>query len=100
MHRTRREYLRLGMGTATLLACGNAVPRFLARSASALEGRPANAEGRVLVVLELAGGNDGLNTVVPYGDDIYHASRPKLHFTKNQVRRIDDHIGLHPGLAA
>jgi uncharacterized protein (DUF1501 family) len=100
MQPTRRDLLRLGIGSATLLACGNVVPRFLARSASALEGQPLNGKGRVLVVLELTGGNDGLNTVVPYADDIYHKSRPKLHLTKEQVRKIDDHIGLHSALHA
>jgi uncharacterized protein (DUF1501 family) len=98
MHPTRRDLLRIGVGSATLLACGNAVPRFLARSASALAGETENNKGRVLVVLELTGGNDGLNTVVPYADDIYHKNRPKLHFTKEQVRKIDDHVGLHPAL--
>lgn len=98
MNPTRRDLLRLGIGSATLLACGNVVPRFLAQSASALAGEAANNKGRVLVVLELTGGNDGLNTVVPYADDIYHKNRPKLHLTKDQVRKIDDHIGLHPAL--
>ena len=98
MQPTRRDFLHLGFGSATLLACGNFVPRFLARSALALEGQAANGKGHLLVVLELTGGNDGLNTVVPYADDIYHKSRPKLHFTKEQVRKIDDHVGLHPAL--
>jgi len=53
----------------------------------------------VLVVLQLDGGNDGLNTVVPYGDDIYRKHRPHLQLAKNQVRRIDDRMGLHPALA-
>src|SRR5262245_32022843 len=99
MHPTRRDFLRLGIGSATLLACGNVVPRFLARSASALVGEAPNDNGRVLVVLELTGGNDGLNTVVPYADDIYHKNRPKLHLTKEQVGKIDDHVGLHPALS-
>jgi uncharacterized protein (DUF1501 family) len=96
MHPTRRDFLRLG--SAALLACGNVVPRFLARSASALAEEPPHGRGRVLVVLELTGGNDGLNTVVPYADDIYHKSRPKLRLTKEQVHKIDDHTGLHPAL--
>jgi uncharacterized protein (DUF1501 family) len=98
MHPTRRDLLRLGFGAATLLACGNVAPRFLAHSARALEEQAGNRKGRVLVVLELTGGNDGLNTVVPYADDIYHNSRPKLHLTMEQVHKIDDHVGLHPAL--
>jgi uncharacterized protein (DUF1501 family) len=98
MQPTRRDLLRFGIGSATLLACGNVVPRFLARSALALDGLAVNGKGRVLVVLELTGGNDGLNTVVPYADDLYHKNRPKLHLTKEQVWKIDDHVGLHPAL--
>src|SRR5207244_3367412 len=79
MTTTRREWLRLGLGGSTLLACGATVPTFLARSASALaDGPDPGGNGRILVVVQLDGGNDGLNTVVPPGDDIYHRSRPKL----------------------
>src|SRR5438094_645389 len=67
MHPTRREMLRLGLGTSALLACGPTVPMFLARSAGALaDDRPAAARGRILVVVQLDGGNDGLNTVEPF----------------------------------
>jgi uncharacterized protein (DUF1501 family) len=44
------------------------------------------------------GGNDGLNTVVPYADDIYHKSRPTLRITPDKVLKLDDHVGLHPAL--
>jgi uncharacterized protein (DUF1501 family) len=97
MQPTRRDFLRLGLGTSTLLAYGATVPAFLARSAAAL---PANAaeKGNVLVVLQLDGGNDGLNTVVPYADPAYQKSRPKLRIAKEQLHKIDDHIGLHGSL--
>jgi uncharacterized protein (DUF1501 family) len=94
---TRREFLRLGLGSSTLLACGTTVPTFLARSAVAAPGDDRST-GRVLVVLELTGGNDGLNTVVPYGDDAYRRHRPKLQIGGGSLHRIDDHIGLHPSL--
>jgi uncharacterized protein (DUF1501 family) len=96
---TRRELLRLGLGTSALLACGTTVPTFLARSALALADAPKrDADGRVLVVIQLDGGNDGLNTVVPHGDGIYHKSRPKLALQSKDVKPIDDHVGLHPSL--
>ena len=52
----------------------------------------------ILVVLELTGGNDGLNTVVPYRDDVYRKSRPTLRVEPGKVLKLDDHAGLHPAL--
>src|SRR5262249_48745734 len=98
MHPTRREMIRLGLGSSALLACGPTVPRFLARSAMALgEDRPST-EGRILVVVQLDGGNDGLNTVVPYRDDEYRKRRPKLAIAEGEVKKVDDRVGLHPRL--
>jgi uncharacterized protein (DUF1501 family) len=98
MHPTRREMLRLGLGSSALLACGPTVPLFLARSANALaDDRPA-AKGRILVVVQLDGGNDGLNTVVPYRDDEYRKRRPKLAIPAAEVKKVDDRVGLHPML--
>jgi uncharacterized protein (DUF1501 family) len=93
----RRDFLRLGLGTSSLLACGTAVPTFLARSAAAVaeRGKPG---GRVLVVLELNGGNDGLNTVVPFKDDVYRKKRPRLALNPATLHKMDDHIGLHSSL--
>ena len=85
MNATRREFVRLGLGSCTLLACGTSVPGFLARSAMAAP-QGDRSTGRVLVVLELNGGNDGLNTVVPYADDAYSRHRP----------RAEDPRGLAP----
>src|SRR6516165_10558397 len=96
MNTTRREMLRLGLGSSALLACGPTVPLFLARSASALADGPGPPKGRVLVVVQLDGGNDGLNTVVPYRDDEYRKHRPKLAIPAGDVKKIDDRVGLHP----
>src|SRR3954452_22948772 len=98
MHPTRREMLRLGLGASALLACGPTVPLFLARSAGALADRGASPKGRVLVVVQLDGGNDGLNTVVPYHDDEYRKRRPKLAIPASEVKKVDDRVGLHPML--
>jgi uncharacterized protein (DUF1501 family) len=100
MNPTRRDFLRLGLGSSTLLACGATVPTFLANAAHALaaEKTPHN-KGRILVVVQLDGGNDGLNTVAPYADDLYQKARPKLHLDAKAVRKIDDHVGFHPGLS-
>ncbi len=99
MHPTRREMIRLGLGSSTLLACGQAVPLFLARSAIAMaDDKQTTTSGRILVVVQLDGGNDGLNTVVPFRDDEYRKRRPTIHVPAADVRRIDDHVGLHPSL--
>ena len=54
---------------------------------------------RILVVLELSGGNDGLNTLVPYGNDTYYQYRPNIGIKENEVRKIDDHFGFNPGMS-
>src|SRR5262245_2229262 len=86
----RRDFLK----TSALLGFGATVPGFLARTASAAE----VGKDTVLVVVEMTGGNDGLNTVIPYADDLYHKARPTLRYTKDKVIKLDDHVGLHPGL--
>src|SRR5262249_13746118 len=60
----------------------------------------APGKDNILVVVELTGGNDGINTVIPYADDLYHKVRPTLRQTREAVIRLDDHVGLHPALAA
>src|SRR5258707_545593 len=90
----RREFLTRTLQGSSLLALGPMVPGFLANTAQAAEAGKDN----VLVVIEMNGGNDGLNTVIPYADDLYHKARPTLHFTKEQVVRVDDHIGLNPAM--
>ena len=69
------------------------VPQFVARTAHAA----APGKDNILVVLEMTGGNDGLNTVIPYADDLYHKARPTLRQTKDVVIRLDDHVGLNSG---
>src|SRR6266480_1522183 len=90
----RRQFLIRTLQGSSLLAVGSVVPQFLVNTA-----RAATAQkDRVLVVVELTGGNDGLNTVIPYADDLYHKARPTLRFQKKDVVRVDDTIGLHPAL--
>ncbi len=91
----RRDFLARSLKASTLLACAPAVPQFLADTARAAE---QDKDGTVLVVLEMGGGNDGLNTVIPYADDLYHLARPTLRLTKKNVLKVNDHIGLHNGL--
>ncbi len=68
----------------------------LAETAKALDGAAAKRPERILVVLELAGGNDGLNTIVPFTDDAYYKARPVLAVSKREVLKLDGQFGLHP----
>src|SRR5207237_8087442 len=78
--------------SSSRVALGSVVPQFVARTAKAAQ----PGQDTVLVVVEMTGGNDGLNTVIPYADDLYHKARPTLRHTKETVVRLDDHVGLHP----
>jgi uncharacterized protein (DUF1501 family) len=102
--KTRREFLRTSVLGGALTW---SVPAFLANTFSALQAEAADrvtqaATGRdsnILVVLQMAGGNDGLNTVVPYSDDHYHRARPKLGLGDKRILKINDEVGLHESLA-
>src|SRR5438876_2643964 len=91
---TRRQFLTRTLKGSSLVALGTVVPQFVARTAQAAP----PGKDTILVVVELTGGNDGLNTVIPYADDTYHKARPTLRKTKEAVIRLDDHVGLHPGM--
>jgi uncharacterized protein (DUF1501 family) len=91
---TRRTFLTGALKGASLVAAAPLVPGFLMRTARAAEAGGDN----ILVVVEMTGGNDGLNTVIPYKDDGYHRARPTLGFKQAQVVRVNDEIGLHPAM--
>ena len=99
---TRRDFLvRAGLGAATL-GLGSVVgsSRAYALGGSPLLGRLAAAEtDRVLVLVQLKGGNDGLNTVVPITNDLYYNARSTLAIAPASAVRLSDDFGLHPSLA-
>ena len=98
---SRRDFIRRGWYGLGLSA---GLPVILNRttaalSAQALQGTSLEAHAeRILVVVELSGGNDGLNTVVPYGDDIYYRVRPNLGIKEQDVIKVADGLGFHPAL--
>ena len=91
----RRDLLRAGFGSVVLGATGLGRSPFFSQAAAA----PAPKPGRILVVVELSGGNDGLNTVVPYGDDAYYKARPKIGIRPDKLRKLDDHFGFQNTMA-
>src|ERR1043165_8214128 len=100
---TRREFLRRTILTSAL---SWTVPTFLANTFSALQADAMDRatqittgkDSTILVVLQMAGGNDGINTVIPHGSDDYYKARPRIGIKADQVLRINDFVGLNPGL--
>lgn len=90
---TRRDFLTQGLG---LIGVGTVLPNFLVQTA--LAGPKAHAGQRVLVVLQLSGGHDGLSAVVPFGDDEYGRNRASTRIGEDEVHKLNDTIGLHPNL--
>jgi len=87
----RKEFLQIGsLATASLL-----VPKFLKAFEAPRRVPPGN---KVLVILQLSGGNDGLNTVIPVTNDIYYKSRPKLGIAKEKSLLLTGEAGLNPAL--
>lgn len=98
---TRRDFIKK---SATTVAVGLTVPPWLAKmvwadsvTANALTTSGKTA-GRSLVVIQLTGGNDGLNTVVPYADAAYHAARPTIGHADKDILHLTDTIGLAPSM--
>lgn len=87
----RKEFIQLGsLATASLM-----LPKFL----KAFEGKNVVPPGnKVMVILQMSGGNDGLNTVIPVRNDLYYKARPKLGIEKTKALLLNDEVGLHPAL--
>ncbi len=89
----RRNFLK----SSTLASTSLFVPSFL----QAYNGkRMSSRSGKILVVLQLSGGNDGLNTVIPYEDDLYYTNRPLLAIEKNSVIKASNDLGFNPNMTA
>jgi uncharacterized protein (DUF1501 family) len=102
---TRREFLQRGV---VLAATSFTVPSFLLRTVNAFDNPkdqrrtasiPGMPDDRILVVLQLGGGNDGINTVVPFGDDNYYRLRKTLAIAADGTLKLNDSVGLHPSMA-
>ena len=91
MYIKRKQFIQIGsLATASLL-----LPKFL----KAFEGRTLVPMGnKVVVILQLSGGNDGLNTVIPVRNDLYYKARPRLGIAKDKALLLTDEVGLNPAL--
>lgn len=86
----RRNFLKnTGLASTSLF-----VPQFINGFNAPISS--ASRSGKILVVLQLSGGNDGLNTVIPYGNDVYYQNRPTIGIQKSEVLKLNDELGLNP----
>lgn len=93
---SRREFLKSG---ASVVALGGSVPAMLMNLAQARAAEnDKSTRDKILVVFELNGGNDGINTVIPITDPNYAMARPTLAIPRNEVLMLDESVGLHPSM--
>ncbi|MEM7455641.1 MAG: DUF1501 domain-containing protein [Planctomycetota bacterium] len=92
---TRRQFLKTSLAGSAVISLSGAVPGVLLSASR--DAAPDSGE-KILVVVQLSGGNDGLNTIVPFGDSRYYENRFTLAIGQNQVLKIDDHVGFHPAM--
>ncbi len=90
----RRNFIKSSAIASTALMVPNFLQGFQSKSIE------KSRSGKVLVVIQLSGGNDGLNTIVPFNNDIYYQSRPTLAIPKQDVLPISDELGLNPAMEA
>jgi len=97
---TRRDLVRSGLA---VVSAGAFMPTIFTRAvaAAAIDNSVSSSgstTSKTLIIIQLAGGNDGLNTVIPYADPLYRQLRPHLRIAADQVVQLNDHLGLHPSL--
>ena len=94
MSNSRRDFLKL-LGTAGVVSLAGPAPALWSQALAA-DSQPHG--DRVLVLVQMAGGNDGLNTVVPTNSDVYYKARPGIAIGKNVALKLNDGFGLHPSM--
>jgi uncharacterized protein (DUF1501 family) len=95
MFTSRRTFLK----SSSLVALGLTVPKFVSRTAwAAPTGEKNGAKDSILVVIQLTGGNDGLNTVVPFKDSEYAKLRTTLRLPADKIKKLNDEVALHPSM--
>ncbi len=92
---TRRDFLSRGLRDSSLIALAPTLPGFLARTAHSAA---PEKDGRILVVVQLDGGNDGINTVVPFKDEGYARHRKAIRLPEKRLIKVNGEVGLHPAM--
>jgi uncharacterized protein (DUF1501 family) len=95
----RRTFLRSAGALGLARAAAGPLAVFGTAQVAVAAAPAGAAYGKLLVLVELKGGNDGLNTLVPYTDPAYYALRPKIAIARDEVVALTDRAGLHPALA-
>ena len=95
---SRRGFLQASLGSLAFFTLENTTPNWIMRSAMALNQAGCLNEDRILVLIQLAGGNDGLNTIIPSTDPLYYAARPNLGILRNQAITMDALNSMHPAM--
>lgn len=91
---SRRDFVKI----SSILSASLFVPKFIKTARAEEFISKYSANGNILVVIQLSGGNDGLNTVVPYYNDVYYKSRPGIGIEKSKVLKLNDYLGLNPNM--
>lgn len=94
----RRKFLIAGAGVGALGLLSGSMAVGWDDMLHAAQERPLAENAGVLVIVTLYGGNDGINTLIPYGDNAYHDARPELAYAPEEVLHLDDRLGLNPAM--
>jgi uncharacterized protein (DUF1501 family) len=98
MPTSRRDLLKIGLSGAAVISLSGTLPSFLGQFAfGAPATNPSVSNDNILVVVQLSGGNDGLNTIIPYTSDVYHKLRKNIGI-KDRFHKLDDNLALNPGM--
>lgn len=94
---TRRQFLKSSLAIAPAAVL---VPSVFTRAVAATINQQVSTSNRTLVIVQMAGGNDGLNTIVPANDDRYYEARPTVNVQPEDALTINREVGFHPALSA